>query len=64
MIRFVAIALFVALLIGPVGDLVGGAIETGYEARASNQRLAVAVAQGGGAEIVPASEYEVNGEER
>jgi len=59
MIRFLAIALFLAVLIGPVGDVVVGAVEVGYEARESNTRLAVAT----GAEIVPASEYETLGEE-
>ncbi len=59
MIRFVAIAAFLVFLIGPCGDAVVGAMETGYEARESNTRLAVAT----GAEIVSASEYETLGEE-
>ncbi len=61
MIRFATIALFLALLIGPVGNVVVGSIETGYAARESNTRLAVA--EGGGAEIVPAGAYEAPGEE-
>ena len=64
MIRFLAIAALLMLLIGPVGNTVGGAIEVGYEVRESNVRLAVATAQATGAEIVPASEYEAPGEER
>lgn len=63
MIRFVAIAIFLMLLIPRMGDTVGGAVETGYEAKQSNTRLAVATAQASGAEIVPASEYETPGEE-
>ncbi len=64
MIRFVAIALFLAVLIGPVGDVVVGAVEVGYEARESNTRLAVATATASGAEIVEASEYVAAREER
>lgn len=64
MIRFVAIALFIALLMGPCGEVVGGAIETGYEARESNTRLAVAQSSAGGAEIVSAAEYADSREER
>ncbi len=63
MIQFAAIALFLALLIGPVGNVVVGSIETGYEVRESNTRLAVAATEGGGAEIVPAGAYVTPGEE-
>ena len=48
--RFVAIAAVLVLLMGPCGDVVVGAMETGYEARESNTRLAVATAQASGAE--------------
>ncbi len=58
MFRLLAIAAVLTLLAGPVGDAVVGAIETGYEARESNTRLAVAVVQGGGAEIVEIGAYE------
>ncbi len=64
MIRFLAIAAFLVCLMGPCGDAVVGVIGVGYEARASNARLAVAVAQGGGAEIVTIEEYETPGEQR
>ena len=64
MIRLVAISLTGTFLIVPVGDTVGGAIEVGCEARASNTRLAVSVAQASGAEVVPAAEYGAPGEER
>lgn len=59
---FVAISLLLVFLIGPAGECVGGAIETGYEARESNTRLAVATARATGAEIVTASEYETGQE--
>lgn len=60
--RFVAIAAVLVPLMGPCGDVVVGAMETGYEARESNTRLAVATAQASGAEIVPAGAYEAPGE--
>lgn len=68
MLRFVAIALLIMFLIGPVGETIGGAIDVGYQARESNTRLAVATAQASGghplrAEIVPADEYEAPREE-
>ena len=63
MIRLLAIAAFLVFLIGPCGDAVVGAMETGYEARESNTRLAVATATASGVEIVSASEYETLGEE-
>lgn len=47
-----AIAVVLALLLGPVGNVVVGYIETGYEVRQSNTHLAVATAQASGAEIV------------
>lgn len=53
----VAISLLLIFLIGPVGEVVGGAIDTGYEVKASNTRLAVATATASGAEVVTASEY-------
>ncbi len=64
--RFATVALLLALLLLAVGDLVVGAIETGYEAKASSTRalLAVPTAQANGAEVVPAGAYEVPGEER
>ncbi len=61
---FVAISLLLVFLVGPVGDLVGGAIETGYEVRVRNTRLAVSVAVQTGAEVVSASEYAAAREER
>ncbi len=60
---FVAISLLLVFLVGPVGALVGGAIETGYRARESNTRLAVSLAETGNAEIVTAEEF-ANREER
>ncbi len=61
---FATIAFLVFLLIGPVGEVVVGAIEVGYEARDSNTRLAASVVQSGQAEIVSASEYAASREER
>ncbi len=65
MLRLLAIAALVVLLMEPCGDLVIGAIETGYQVRESNTRLAVSVAQSsaGGVKVVPAGAYEVPGEE-
>ncbi len=62
MLRFAVIALVLAMLLQPLGDLVVGAMELGYEAREVNTRLTVA-ASGSGAEIVPASEYAATREE-
>ncbi len=66
MIRFLAVAALLMLLMRPCGDVVVGAVEVGYQMRESNTRLAVSVAQSsaGGAEIVPAGAYEVPGEGR
>lgn len=61
---FVAIAFLIFLFVGPAGEMVVGAIEVGYEARDSNTRLAAAVVQSGQAEIVSASEYAAQREER
>ncbi len=60
MIRLLAVAALLVLLAGPCGDAVVGAMETGYAAKESNTRLAVAVAQNsaGSVEIVPIGEYE------
>ncbi len=63
MLRFAVIATVLAFLIGPVGEMVGEAIEVGYQTRESNTRLAVSVVQGGNAEIVSASEYAAQREE-
>ncbi len=65
-LAFVVISLLLMFLIGPAGECVGGAIETGYEARNSNTRLAVATATASGAEVVTAAEYAASfaGEER
>ncbi len=59
MLRLLATVIFLVYLIGPVGDVVVGAMETGYAARESNARLAVGVAQNsaGSVEVVPMEEY-------
>ncbi len=57
MLRLVVIAAVLVWLLPATGGMVGGAIETGYEVRDSNTRLAVATARATGAEIVTASEY-------
>ncbi len=68
MIRFLAIAALLVCLIGPIGDVVVGAVEVGYAAKDSNTRLvAVGVAQqsGGALRVVPLEEYDAPpGEER
>lgn len=64
MCRFVAIATLLVLFLGPLGDVVVGAMQVGYQARESITHLAVLVAAQAGAKVVPAGEYEVDGEER
>ncbi len=63
-IRLFAIAAVLMFFVGPVGDVVVGAMEVGYQARESNTRLAVSVVQSGNAEIVSASEWQTQREER
>ncbi len=64
MIRLLAIAAVLMFFVGPVGDVVVGAMEVGYQARESNTRLAVSVVQSANAEIVSASEWQTQREER
>ncbi len=69
MIRLLAVAAVLVCLIGPIGDVVVGAVEVGYAAKDSNTRLlaAVGVAQqsGGALRVVPLEEYDAPpGEER
>ncbi len=63
-----AVAAVLVCLIGPIGDVVVGAVEVGYAAKDSNTRLvAVGVAQqsGGALRVVPLEEYDAPpGEER
>ncbi len=62
-----AVAALLVCLIGPIGDVVVGAVEVGYAAKDSNTRLAVGVAQqsGGALRVVPLEEYDAPpGEER
>ncbi len=63
MLRLLAIAAVLVYLLGPAGECVGGAIETGYKARESNTRLAVSLAETGNAEIVTAEEFATTREE-